>query len=174
MSKAVKSAIIDDLVSQLDGTDSAVVISAGGLTVAETEGLRNKLREEGFSCEFLRNRLARFAFDRVGMEGLHEVLAGPCAIVFGGEGALPISKSLAAEARTIATLELVGGYIDGEVLDAVGVTELSKIPGKKELQSMVLVGMFGPVSDMHASLNNLLTEMHGLVEALGEKKDGEV
>ncbi|MEZ6195978.1 MAG: hypothetical protein R3F20_09655 [Planctomycetota bacterium] len=68
-------------------------------------------------------------------------------------------------------LEILGGIMEGEVLDASAVEKISNLPGKKELQSMVLQGMFGPVSDFAKAMDDLFTEMHGLVEAL-EKKGG--
>ena len=172
MSKAMKQAIVDQVSTLLEPHDSGVVMTAGTLTVHETEELRTKLRQDDVQVLFLRNRLAAVAFKQAGFEGLEEVLDGPCAMAFGGEGALPISKILVDVAKKNDKLKLLGGYMDGEVLDADGIKKLSQMPGKKELQSMVLQGMFGPVSDFCGSMNDLLTEVHGLVEAL-EKKQGE-
>lgn len=172
MSKSMKQAIVDQVARVLEPHDSAVVMTAGALTVEETEALRNKLRESDVRVLFLRNRLAAVAFKKVGFDGLEEVLEGSCALAYGGEGALPISKILVHEAKSNEKLKLLGGLMDGEVLDSEGIHQLSKMPGKKELQAMVLQGFFGPVSEFCSSMNNLLTEVHGLVEAL-EKKQGE-
>ena len=60
----------------------------------------------------------------------------------------------------------------GEVIDEDGVEVLSKTPGRKELQAMVMQGFFGPVSDFAKSMDDLLTEVHGLVEALHSKQSG--
>lgn len=169
MSKPMKNAIVDELTGKLQGHDSAVVFSAGKLTVHETEKLRNKLRAEGIQCLFLRNRLAAIAFERVGMKGLGGVVNGPTAVAFGGEGAIAIAKILTQEAKAVANLELRGGILEGEVLDPAGVARISTLPGKKELQAMVLHALFGPVSGFAASMNDLLTETHGLIAALEEK-----
>ena len=69
----------------------------------------------------------------------------------------------------IDNLEILGGIMEGEVLDAAGVDTISKLPGKKELQAMVLQGFFGPVSGMAKNMDDLLTEVHGLIAALEEK-----
>jgi len=173
MSKAMREAIVDYVASTLEGTDSAVVVDSSRMTVAETEEFRSKLRDEDVHLFFLRNRLARIAFDKIGIGPLGQVLDGPSAIAFGGEGAIGISKLVVDETRKVWSLGSRGGIIDGEVLDRDGVIELSKLPGKKGLQSMVLVAMFGPVSDFAASMDNLLTEMHGLIEALHDKREKE-
>jgi large subunit ribosomal protein L10 len=169
MSKPMKQAIVDQVSRALDGHDAAIAFSAGALTVEETEALRNKLREEGFKCLFLRNRLAAIAFRNAGLEGLETVVSGPSAIAYGGEGAIAIAKVLSQEAKALDNLQILGGIMEGEVLDAAGVDKISKLPGKKELQSMVLQGLFGPVSGFAKNMDDLLTEVHGLITALEDK-----
>ena len=66
MSRAMKEAIVEHLARALDGHDSAVVVNAGRMTVAETEDLRTKLREQDVKLFYLRNRLARIALPQVG------------------------------------------------------------------------------------------------------------
>lgn len=173
MSRMMKQAIVDQLVSTFEEIDSAVVLNPGRMTVEETEQLRTRLREEGFSLVHVRNKLAAIAFEKTGLGGLEAVMAGPSGVVFGGEGALPISKILVDENKKIDNLEILGAFVDGEVIDSAGVDQLSKMPGKKELQSMVLQSFFGPVSNFHQMMNDLLTEVHGLIEALEDKGGAE-
>lgn len=172
MSRAMKQAIVDQVAREIEPHDSGIVLAAGTLTVHETEHLRSTLRKEEVQVLFLRNRLAAVAFKKSGFEGLEGVLDGPCALAFGGEGALPIAKLLSGEAKKNDKIRLLGGFMDGEVLDAEGVKVLSQMPGRKELQAMILQGFFGPVSEFCGSMNGLLTEVHGLIEAL-EAKQGE-
>lgn len=169
MSKAMNAAIVDEFVRTFDGVDSAVVVNPGKLTVAESEQLRIRFRSEGIQFLHIRNKLAAVAFAKTGFTGLESILKGPAGIAFGGEGAIAISKIVVEEAKKIKNLSVVGGFIDGEVLDADGVDQLSRMPGRKELQSMVLQGLFGPVSDFHRAMGDLLTEVHGLIEALETK-----
>jgi len=172
MSKVMKAAIVDFLAGELEDADSAIVVGAGKLTVEEAQNLRNLFREEDIRFFFVKNRLARVALDRVGMGDLGSVLDGPSAIAVGGEGAIAISKIVMEQKKTMKTLQVLGGIMDGEVIDEDGVEVLSKTPGRKELQAMVMQGFFGPVSDFAKSMDDLLTEVHGLVEALHSKQSG--
>lgn len=173
MSKAMKDAIVKQITETLEGHESAVFVNPGRMTVHETEHLRSRFRSEGVGFLHMRNRLAFVALDKVGMPGVDSVVSGPAGIAFGGEGAIAISKIVMEEAKNIENLEVLGGFMDGEVLDKDGVVQLSKMPGKKELQAMVLQGFFGPVSDFATSMDNLLTEVHGLIDALAEKGGAE-
>ena len=173
MSRPMKEAIVDLVQQKLEGQDSAILVNSSRLTVAQNEILRTTLRSEGVRLLHLRNRVAGLALGKIGFEGLGTILKGPVAMAFGGEGALAISKIVVEQARKLKTLEIVGGYIDGAVIDKDGVELLSKMPGKKELLAMVLQGFFGPVSEFCGSMNNLFTEMHGLIEALQTERGGE-
>ena len=173
MSKALNKALIDGLATELEGIDSCVLVGTRGLTVEEVSDLRTKLREQDFRMRVVKNTLASISFGRTEMEGLGELLDGPSAIVFGGEGAGPLSKLLVAEAKVRKEkLVIHGGYSEGELLDAAGVDALSLAPSRTELLSMTMSAFFGPVSDLSAHMNGLFSEMHGLIEALETKQGG--
>lgn len=171
MAKAVNAALLDTLARDLKDSDSCVLVGLSGMTVAETVTLRSKLRAQNFRMRVVKNTVAVLAFEKGAMKGLGARLSGPSAVIFGGEGALAISKLIVAEANANAKkLKIHGGYAEGEVLDAKGVDALSKVPGRQELLGMILAGMFGPVSEFSRSLEGLFTEISGLIEALEKKK----
>lgn len=171
MSKSMKNAIVDQMTRMVGQNESVVLVSTGRLTVADAESLRAKLRSEKMRMLFLKNSLATVAFEKLGFKGLGSILKGPSGVVYGGEGASSVAKILLEEAKKKKELTIVGAYFEGQVLDKKGVEALSKMPGKKELQAMVLQHFFAPVSEMAQSMDGLLSEVHGLIEAL-EKKGG--
>lgn len=174
MSRAVNNALVEGYYREFLDLDSCVVVGPQGLTVQETEELREQLRRSDVTMRVVKNSLASLAIQRTGLKGVEELLDGPTAIVYGGEGALAISK-LVVEARNRLKdkLTIHGGFVDGEILDAGGVEELSRTPSRGELLSMILSGFYGPVNELARGMDGLLTEMHGLVEALAEKRGGE-
>lgn len=171
MSKSMNAAMLEAVVSDLQGCDSCIVIGCEGWTSSETVTIRAKLREKGFRMRVVKNTLAGVAFDRRKMVGLGARLNGPSAVVYGGEGAIAIAKHLVDSLKANKKLKIHGGFSEGEVLDSAGVTALSKVPGRVELLSMTLHGMFGAVSGMSANLDGPLTEMHGLLEAFVKQKE---
>ncbi len=172
MSKAINAALIDSLENELKNSDSCVLVGTVGMTVAEASAFRNKLRGHSFRMRVVKNALAAKAFDRHGCNGLGDRLMGMSAVVYGGEGAIAISKMLVAEKKTLKEkLVIHGGYSEGEVVDAAGVDALSRVPGRPELLSMTLGGLAGPISGMSRNLDGLLTEMHGLLTSLADQKE---
>ena len=173
MSKALNAALIDGLEAELQDVESLVVIDTSAMNVGEVSALRKKMREQDFKMRVVKNTLAGETFKRLDWDGLTAVLNGPSALVFGGEGAIAISKLIVEEKKTAKEKLLIHGALnEGDVLDEAGVNALSKVPGRKELLAMTMAGFFGPVSNMAQNMDGLFSEMHGLIEAL-EKKQSE-
>jgi large subunit ribosomal protein L10 len=173
MAKMVNVGLLGTLERDLKDCESCVLVGFTGMTVAETVLLRSKLRAQNFRMRVVKNTVASVAFDKGRMKGLGARLTGPSAVIFGGEGALAISRLVVAEVNANKKLKIHGGYADGEVLDAKGIDTLSKVPSKPELLSMTLSAFFGPVSELSRSLEGLFTEMSGLIEALEKTKPAE-
>ena len=100
MSKELKKIICEDLASRLRQLDGCVLIDYRGLDSEQTHDLRCALREKGVQMNVVPNRLARRVLLELGApRDFCELLQGPTAILFGGEGAFVASKSIASRAR---------------------------------------------------------------------------
>src|ERR1051326_5611012 len=81
--RAEKDNAIDDLVERLARAEIAVLTEYRGLSVAELQDLRGRLRPVGVEYVVAKNTLARFAAERTGRMGIVPDLVGPTAIAFG-------------------------------------------------------------------------------------------
>ena len=82
MSKAAwqeKQVIIDEIKEKLDKAESAVVIDYMGITVAQADAMRKKLREADVDYTVYKNTLVKRAIEGTAYESLGEVLEGPSA-----------------------------------------------------------------------------------------------
>ena len=140
MSKKLKRYLASDVKSRLGEARDVVVVQLSGLTVEKSNELRGKLRAEGAHMTVLRNRVATKAFDELGMEGLGEVLDGMSAIAHGegDESVLAVSRVLAdwTKANKESGIKVLGGYMDGQVLEAKDVATLATLPTREQLLSM--------------------------------------
>ena len=80
-----KQAIIDEIKEKLDGAQSAVVIDYMGISVAEADAMRKKLREANVDYTVYKNTLMKRAIEGTEFAGLAEVLEGPSAIAISKE-----------------------------------------------------------------------------------------
>ncbi len=84
MSKAAwqeKQAIIDEIKEKLEKAPSAVVIDYMGITVAQADAMRKKLREAEVDYTVYKNTLVRRAIEGTAYESLGDTLEGPSGLL---------------------------------------------------------------------------------------------
>jgi len=134
-----KAELIETLQSTLSEAASVVVTHQTGLTVAESSDLRGRMREAGAGFKVTKNRLTKIALQGTKYEDISDLFTGPTAM---GTSADPVSaaKVLVNFAKENDKLTVIGGSLDGKVLDKAGVEALAKLPSLDELRAK-LVGL---------------------------------
>src|SRR5659263_737163 len=92
-----KQVVIDEIKEKLERSQSAVVIDYIGISVAQADAMRKKLREANVEYTVYKNTLVKRAIEGTKYENLAEVLDGPSAFAFGLEDACLLYTSDAAD-----------------------------------------------------------------------------
>ena len=138
-----KELVVNEIKEKLDRASSAVVVDYRGITVAEADLLRKRMREANVEYKIYKNTMMRRAVEGTNFEGLTEVLKGPSGIAFGFEDATAPAKILDKFVKEFKKMELKGGVVDGAFYDAAGIGQLAQIPSKEEL--LADLEAYGPV-----------------------------
>lgn len=146
-----KSEIVNEIVDKMKNSSSYILFEYRGLTVAETNELRRKLRESDAEFKIYKNTLTKRALDTLKIN-IDEHLNGPKAIAFGKDAVAPV-KTLADFAKKHKALEIKVGVIDGTVTDQNTLNELATIPSREALLTMLAGGLMGVVRDLSISLD---------------------
>lgn len=146
-----KSEIVNEIVDKMKNSSSYVLFEYRGLTVAETDELRKKLRESDAEFKIYKNTLTKRALDTLKID-IDEHLNGPKAIAFGKDAVAPV-KTLADFAKKHKALEIKVGVIDGTVTDQKTLNELATIPSREALLTMLAGGLMGVVRDLSIGLD---------------------
>ena len=152
MQRAQKTQSIETLQGVFSGAGAVVVTHYLGLTVAETEDLRGRLRKEGAAFKVVKNRLAQKALDGANQDA-HALFKGPVAIAYGPD-AVSAAKATTAFAKDNEKLVIIGALMGEQVLDAKSVQALAKLPSLDELRAKI-VGL----------INAPATKIAGIVQA---------
>ena len=139
MNRNEKAELIETLQSTLSEAAAVVVTHQTGLTVAESSDLRGRMREAGAGFKVTKNRLTKIALQGTKYEGISDLFTGPTAM---GTSADPVAaaKVLVNFAKENDKLTVIGGSLDGKVLDKAGVEALAKLPSLDDLRAK-LVGL---------------------------------
>jgi len=150
MPNLINEIIVRQLSDDFARAEGMVVLQVKGLTVAETETLRDTLAERGVRLRVVRNRLARLALKQRGLETPEDLFLGNVACAWGtSEQAINVAKAVkGSEAKKTGKLAFKGGFFEGAVLDAKSTAALAELPGKDELRSMMLQLLNAPARQL--------------------------
>lgn len=142
---AAKSETVKEISEKAKKSQTIIVCEYRGLTVAQIQEVRHALHKEKAEMAVYKNSLVERACDELGYEDLKQVLSGPNAIVF-SEDVIAGAKVVAKYAKRHKDVLVVkGGIVEGKFVDAKGIIEVSKLPGKEGLLSMFLSCLQAPI-----------------------------
>ncbi|ARU16740.1 50S ribosomal protein L10 [Croceicoccus marinus] len=151
MDRSQKAEAVAQLNAVFQEVGVVVVTRNLGLSVAQSTDLRQKMRDAGASYKVAKNRLAVRALAETPYSGLEEYLTGPTAIATSVD---PVAAAKVAIdfAKSTDKLEIVGGSMGGQLLDAEGVKALASMPSLDELRAK-LVGLVNAPATKIAQLS---------------------
>ena len=140
-----KQALVTEISDKMKNSESTVVCEYRGLSVAEVTELRNNLREENVELKVYKNTMVERACEDCGFAELKDVLVGPNAFAFSTDATAP-ARVLAKFAKKHKALVLKSGIVEGKVVDEATIKELSLLPNRDGMLSMLLSCLQSPVS----------------------------
>ena len=142
---AAKSETVKEISEKAKKSQTIIVCEYRGLTVAQIQEVRRALHKEKAEMSVYKNSLVERAVDELGYNDLNNILTGPNAIVF-SEDVIAGAKVIAKYAKRHRDVLIVkGGIVEGKFVDAKGILEVSKLPGKEGLISMFLSCLQAPI-----------------------------
>ncbi|MEE9285643.1 MAG: 50S ribosomal protein L10 [Dehalococcoidia bacterium] len=144
----------------------AVSTEYRGMTVADMNELRRKLRENSIDYLVVKNTLLAIAAKNAGKPGISEVVQGPTGIAFGYGDVVAPAKVLQEHIQaTKVPLNIVGAVIDGQVLQADEVRALAALPPRQVLMGQVMGGLVAPLRGLAYVLNYHLAGLARVLDA---------
>jgi large subunit ribosomal protein L10 len=174
MLKREKERVVADLVERLRASDTLIVADYRGLTMPEIDGVRTEVLKHGARFTVVKNTLTKRAAEEAGVPELVELLDGPTAIAFVGDGDMVgVAKALNDTARQTKILSLRGGILQGKPMSAEQVRDLALLPPAEVLRGQVLGAIVAPLSAIAALINAPLQDLVGLIDARIDQLGGE-
>ncbi len=170
MPTAKKEATVEELTDLF--SNSSILISAQyrGMSVAEMVELRRTMKKNGARLRVVKNTLAKLAANRAGISAFVDEFDGPTAVAAGADDPTAPAKALADHAKAYpqTTLTVVGGIMDGEVLDRSQVEALAMIPSREVLIAKMMGSLNAPLVGLVSILGG---PMRALANVLQARKD---
>lgn len=161
MTKTKKTSEVEILKAKFADTEIVLLTKNLGLDAGATNDLRVAARAAGVDYRVAKNTLARIAIKGTVYEVLGDKMSGPTGYVT-GKDPIQTAKVIAEFAKKNPKLEIVGGFFEGEVMDAKAVDAFSKMPTLNEIRSKLVGLLQAPAS-----------QIVGVTKAYGEKETAE-
>ncbi|MBI1907809.1 50S ribosomal protein L10 [Candidatus Uhrbacteria bacterium] len=169
--RAQKAEIVAKVADRFKSMKAAAFSSVSGYTMAQADALRAKAREADVDVFIAKKSLLKLAAKEAGLPDLSEdMLEGSVLTAVAYSDEVSAAKLLKDLTKENEAMSLLGGILEGNVVDAAGVKRLAALPSKQQLLGQLVGTLNAPVSGF---VNVLAGNIRGLVtvmNAIKEKK----
>ena len=169
MNRDQKSAVIDEVASQIQDAEAIFAVDYRGISVQQVAELRQRLAEADATLRVVKNTLTERAADKAGAESLKELLEGPTAFTFVKGDAALAAKAIATFRKEHEVPAFKGGTMDGAVLSIDEIEAISKLASRDTLNGQLVGIMASPVTGLVRGLNQLIAGLAIQLGAIAEQ-----
>jgi large subunit ribosomal protein L10 len=152
---------------------AAVVVVAhySGLTVAQLQNLRKRMREAGASVQVAKNRLAKIALEGTEVASVAGLLKGPTLLAY-SDDPVAAPKIAVAFAKDNEKLVILGGAMGRTALNPDGVKTLATMPSLDELRAKLVGLIQAPATKLAQLTTAPASKLARVIQAYADKDAG--
>ena len=166
--RAEKETLVENLLNGLKESRVSLLVSYTKLNMKANDDLRNRAFEQNAKVKMISNTLLALILKK--MDRTMEIPQKQLALAYGFEDEVTAAKMLATFTKETESLEVLGGWIDGTFFDMAQVKTLASLPGKEQLQAMVVGRLHGLIQGLVYNLNFPIQKLAYAVSAIEESK----
>lgn len=166
MDRSQKEELVSSLRAKLQEASTIIVTRQVGLTVSEATELRRRMHAANSEFKVLKNTLSRIAVTGTDIEIIKEMLEGPTALAF-SKDPINAAKVAAKFAKENPKFSIIGGCLNGKVLDETAVKSLASLPSLDELRSKIIAVINAPATKLAVLAKEPATRVARVLAARG-------
>jgi large subunit ribosomal protein L10 len=170
MPAQAKTDAVAEIKDRLTGSIGVIMADYRGLTVREMQEFRAQVREAGGEVKVYKNTLTEIAIRELALPSMDEFLSGPTCFIFADEDPVAPAKAMVSFAKKHAALEVKGGFVQNNVVDAAGVIAIASLPSREELIAKLLGTMQNPLTKTVRVLNGPASAFARALNAIQQQK----
>lgn len=165
-----KDQFVTEMKNDLARAEGVVFLDYTGLTVAEVESIRKKVRASEVKYQVVKNTLMTRALQGTGAEDAAKFLKGsPTGVVVGYGDPVTTAKLAVEFTKDSKHVRIKGGILDNRAISAAETEALSKMPSRLELIAQVVGMALGPAGRLIAQIKSPAGRIVGAVEKLAKE-----
>lgn len=168
MDRAQKEKVVEELGQIFESSGVVVVAHYAGMTVAQMQDLRAKMREANGSVRVAKNTLAKIALEGKPSAKMADLLTGMTVLAF-SEDPVAAAKVCEAYAKGNDKFVILGGAMGKEVLDTAGVKAVAAMPSREELLAQIVSCIGAPASNIAGAIGAPASNIASILSTIEEK-----
>jgi len=170
LDRTTKEAAVKQLRQQLIRADYVSLHVFQGLNVADLTSLRRELKPTQTEFQVVKNTLAIRAIQGTHLQVLEEHFRGPTAVAVCSQDAVASARVLTRFAKDNAKLQFKCGLLNGKPFSEQNLADLSKLPSREVLLSILLGALKAPANGLVNVLSGILRKFLGTLQAIEQEK----
>ena len=170
MDRAQKEKVVEELGQIFESSGVVVVSKYEGMTVAEMQDLRAKLREAGGALRVAKNRLAKIALSGKPCESIGTYMTGMTVLAY-SEDPVAAAKAVEEFTKENKKLEVLGGAMGDTALDPAGVKAVAAMPSREELIASIAGCIGAPASNIAGAIGAPASNIASILSTIEEKAE---
>ena len=171
MSHDTKQAVVDALKQDVERAAGVLFVDFTGLTVAEANAFRGKLRASDVGYQVVKNTLMARVVAGTAYEDAVGFLKGtPTGVVMGFSDPVTAAKLTYEFAKDCEHIKVKGGIVEQKVVGREETENLAKMPSRRELQATVVSLALGPAGRLIGQIKGPAGRVVGAIDAKAESE----
>lgn len=169
--RAEKQFLTNEYIERINASPFFIVTEYTGITVAQFETLRGKLREFGSEIHVVKNSVFRAAAREAGIPGLEGpgIVKGQVAVVFGESDIASAAKVVKDFAEDAEKPKIRYGYIGEDRLEEDAVLRIADLPPMDVLRGQLLGVIQAPATQLARVVNTPASMLARVLQAKVDK-----
>jgi large subunit ribosomal protein L10 len=170
LTRKQKEQIVEELAGKIKRQKSLIFTDATGVKVKDIQKIRRELKKLEAEYRVSKKSLMELALKKENKEMDLSGFSGSLASSFGYQDPISLIKVLAKLSKENKNFKILGGMVEGKVLSAIEIKELSKIPSREVLLAMFVGSIKGPINGFVNALKGNLRNLVGVLSAIKDNK----
>ncbi|NCM96538.1 MAG: 50S ribosomal protein L10 [Rhodobacterales bacterium] len=168
MDRAQKETVVEELGQIFQRSGVVVVAHYAGITVAQMQDLRAKMRVVGGSVRVAKNKLAKIALEGKPCASMADLLTGMTVLAY-SDDPVAAAKVTEAYAKTNENFVILGGAMGSTILDQAGVKAVAAMPSREELLAQIVSCIGAPGANIAGAIGAPACNIAGILSTLEER-----
>lgn len=171
MKRPEKEKIVEQVAEKMKRAQAVYFTEFQGMTVEQSQALRNELRKAGIEYKVVKNTLIKKAIERANLsDKLFSVLKNTTAIAFGYDDPIAPAKILKKFSEENDKLKFKGASVNGQVFDHTQLATIASMTNKAENIGKAIGIINQTIASVPMTINAVMRNLVSVLDQIAKQK----